>query len=285
MPGAFEGKVVVVTGASSGIGRAVALEFARARAHVVVAARSHDKLEAVAREIEALGVKALVIETDLELREEIARMVDVTVRTFGRLDVLVNNAGFGVSAFLEDVPPAELERIFKVNVYAPLYATQFALPHLRKSDRATTPGGGLGLVINVGSVIGRRGVPVLGAYCMTKFALAAFSESLRAEVARLGVHVLHVEPGLTATGFGDHRVVIGDHPRHFRTRFVMTAETAARRIVAAAARRRDRIVLTLAGKAMIFANTIAHGLLNRLLARDTRKKYGVAGDGGPASTP
>jgi NAD(P)-dependent dehydrogenase (short-subunit alcohol dehydrogenase family) len=93
MPGAFEGKVVVVTGASMGIGRALALEFARARAHVVVAARSQDKLLEVAREIGALGAKALVIETDVELREELARMVELTVKEFGRLDVLVNNAG------------------------------------------------------------------------------------------------------------------------------------------------------------------------------------------------
>src|SRR5882672_9875364 len=130
MPGAFEGKVVVVTGASMGIGRALALEFARARAHVVVAARSQDKLLDVAREIEGLGGKALVIETDVELREELARMVELTVKEFGRLDVLVNNAGHGVSSFLDELPQAELERVFKVNVYAPVYATQFALPHL-----------------------------------------------------------------------------------------------------------------------------------------------------------
>jgi len=157
MPGAFEGKVVVVTGASMGIGRALALEFARARAHVVVAARSQDKLVEVAREIGALGAKALVIETDVELREELARMVDLTVKEFGRLDVLVNNAGYGVSSFLDQLPQVELERIFKVNVFAPVQAAQFALPHLQRVG---------GQVINVGSVIGRRAVPVLGAIAL-----------------------------------------------------------------------------------------------------------------------
>jgi short-subunit dehydrogenase len=272
MPGAFEGKVVVVTGASMGIGRALALEFARARAHVVVAARSQDKLLEVAREIEGLGGRALVIETDVELREELARMVELTVKELGRLDVLVNNAGHGVSSFLDELPQAELERVFKVNVYAPVYATQFALPHLQRVG---------GQVINVGSVIGRRAVPVLGAYCMTKSALAAFSEALRAEMARFDVHVLHVEPGLTATGFGDHRVVVGDHPRRYRERFVMSAETAARRILDAAARRRDRIVLTLSGKVLILANTVAPFLVNWLLASSTRKRYGNTG--GPAT--
>jgi len=274
MPGAFEGKVVVVTGASMGIGRALALEFARARAHVVVAARSQDKLVEVAREIGALGAKALVIETDVELREELARMVDLTVKEFGRLDVLVNNAGYGVSSFLDQLPQVELERIFKVNVFAPVQAAQFALPHLQRVG---------GQVINVGSVIGRRAVPVLGAYCMTKSALAAFSESLRAEVARFDVHVLHVEPGLTATGFGDHRVMIGDHPHSYRKRFVMSAETAARRIVDAAARRRDRVVLTLAGKVLVLVNTLAPFLVNWILASNTRKRYGSTG--GPATRP
>src|SRR5262249_50716652 len=187
-------------------------------------------------------------------------------------DVLVNNAGHGVSAFLEELPQAELEHVFRVNVYAPVQAAQLALPHLERAG---------GQVINVGSVIGRRAVPVLGAYCMTKFPLAALSESLRAEVARHGVHVLHVEPGLTATGFGDHRVMIGDHPRSYRKSFVMSAETAARRIVAAAARRRDRVVLTLAGRLLILANTVAPRLLNRLLARNIRDRYG--GAGGPAT--
>jgi short-subunit dehydrogenase len=132
-------------------------------------------------------------------------------------------------------------------------------------------------------VIGRRAVPVLGAYCMTKSALAAFSEALRAEMARFDVHVLHVEPGLTATGFGDHRVVVGDHPRNYRKRFVMSAETAARRVLDAAARRRDRIVLTLSGKILILANTVAPFLVNRLLASSTRKSYGNTG--GPATRP
>jgi short-subunit dehydrogenase len=264
--GFFSGQVVVVTGASMGLGRALALEFARHGASVVLAARSKAKLEAVAREIgaQAGSAPALVVETDVAQRDSLARMVETTVARLGRLDVLVNNAGYGMSALLEATPPAELERIFAVNVFGPVHAVQLALPHLETSGR--------GIVVNVGSVIGRRAVPVLGAYCMTKFALAAFSESLRAELSRRHVHVLHVEPGLTATGFGENRVVVGDHPRHFQSRFVMSAETAARRTVAAVERRSDRVVLTLSGKVLILANTLAPGLLNRILARSTTRR-------------
>jgi short-subunit dehydrogenase len=271
--GFFAGQVVVVTGASMGIGRALALEFARGGATVVLAARTKEKLDAVEKEIEALTgaapqTRTLVVVTDVAKRDDVQRLVEMTIAKFGRLDVLVNNAGFGVSSFLEVMPRAELDRIFAVNVFAPLHAVQFALPHLERSGR--------GIVVNVGSVIGRRAVPMLGAYCMTKFALAAFSEALRAEVARRNVHVVHVEPGMTATEFDANRVVVGDFPPEYRRRRVMTAEEAARRTVAAVERRQDRLVLTFTGKLLILANTLAPGLVNRLLARMVARHYARA---------
>jgi short-subunit dehydrogenase len=267
--GFFSGQVVVVTGASMGLGRALALEFARGGATVVLAARSRERLDAVEKELEALTrappqTRALVVATDVTRRDDLERLVDATIAKFGRLDVLVNNAGFGVSSLLELLPVGELDRIFAVNVFAPLHLVQIALPHLERSGR--------GIVVNVGSVIGRRAVPVLGAYCMTKFALAAFSESLRAEVSRRSVHVVHVEPGLTTTEFSRNRVLIGDAPREYDQRFAMSAEEAARRAVAAVERRRDRVVLTFTGKLLILANALAPGLINRLFARMVRRE-------------
>ncbi len=263
----FAGSTAIVTGASMGLGRALAVEFAREGANIVLAARSEPELRAAAEEIGRFGGRALPVVTDVARRDDLARAVEKALAAFGRLDVLVNNAGYGVTAFLEDVPPAELERLFKVNVFALVDAVQLALPALVKAR---------GIVVNVGSVIGRRGVPPVGAYCMTKAAVASFSESLRAELAHRGVHVLQVEPGLTATRFSENRRLFGphDHPRSFRSSFVMSAETAARRIVRAAARRKDRLVLGLPGKAMILANAVAPWLLNRLLARAVARKYG-----------
>jgi short-subunit dehydrogenase len=268
----FAGKSVLVTGASMGLGRALAVEFARSGADVVVAARSRDRLGAVAGEIGGLGRRAVVAVTDLAERHEIARAVETAVAAFGRLDVLVNNAGYGVSAFLEEVPPVELEKLFRVNVFALVDAVQLALPALTSSR---------GIVVNVGSVVGRRSVPPIGAYCMTKAAVASFSESLRAEVARLGVHVLHAEPGMTATHFSDNRRVFGayQHPRTYRSGFVMPAEVAARKIVRATARRRDRIVLGLPGRMMILANMVAPWLVNRVLERYVVRNYGEAAGG------
>lgn len=275
--GFFSGQVVVITGASMGLGRALALEFARAGATIVLAARSKEKLDAVEKDIEARTkappqTRTLVVVTDVSRRDDLARLVDATVAKFGRLDVLVNNAGFGVSSLLERLPVGELDRIFAVNVFAPLHLTQLALPHLERSGR--------GIVVNVGSVIGRRAVPLLGVYCMTKFALAAFSESLRAEVSRRNVHVVQVEPGMTTTEFSNNRVLIGDVPREYDPRFAMSAEEAARRTVAAVERRKDRVVLTFTGKLLILANTLAPGLVNRLFARMVRRQ-----SGGPSPTP
>lgn len=280
--GFFSGQVVVVTGASMGIGRELALEFARGGATVVLAARSKERLDAVEKEIEALTrappqTRAFVVVTDVSKRDDLSRLVDTTVAKFGRLDVVVNNAGFGVSAPLELLPRAELDRIFAVNVFAPVHLVQFALPHLER--------GGRGVVVNIGSVIGRRALPVYGAYCMTKFALAAFSESLRAELSRRNVHVVHVEPGLTATEFNNNRVLIADLPREDRSRHAMSAKEAARRTVAAVERRKDRVVLTFTGKLLILANTLAPGLLNRLLARYAKRQLDRADANRPPTHP
>jgi len=268
----FTGQRIVITGASSGIGRELALLLAREGAALVVAGRDRARLDAVAREIAAAGGKATIAVAELAERAAAIGLIDESLAALGGLDVLVNNAGYGLSARLADAPLDEVERLFAVNLHAVIAATQRALPALRATR---------GVVVNVGSVVGRRGLPTIGAYCMTKAALASFSEALRAEEAAAGVHVLQVEPGMTATAFSDHRVIHGDHPRRYRSRFVMPAATAARRIASALARRRDRVVLGLPGWLMIAANTFAPWALNRLLASPAYR----SGNDSPAVAP
>jgi short-subunit dehydrogenase len=254
----FDQKRILVTGASSGIGRALALELARQGARLALAGRDEARLREAVAAANAAGGAAFPMRVELEQPAAAAAMVEQATSALGGLDVLVNNAGFGVTARFEVVPQRDLERLFAVNVFAVVVATRRALPALRAAH---------GLVVNVGSVVGRRAVPTIGAYCMTKAAIGSFSEALRAEEARHGVHVLQVEPGLTESRFAENRVIHGDHPRHYESAFRMSAETAALRIARAMARRRDRLVLGLPGRLMILANQVAPWLLNRLLAR------------------
>ncbi|MSR47266.1 MAG: SDR family NAD(P)-dependent oxidoreductase [Planctomycetes bacterium] len=256
----FAGKRILLTGASSGIGRALAHELACHGCELFLAGRDALRLAETAAAVRAAGGRARACSIELGESGAGERLVDRALAEMGALDVLVNNAAYGVTANLADVPGEEFERLFAVNLFAIVAATRRALPALRRVR---------GLVVNVGSVVGRRGLPTIGAYCMTKAALGSFSEALRAEEARHGVHVLQVEPGMTATRFGENRRIYGDHPRHYRSAFTLSAEVVARRIVHAMARRRDRLVLGLPGRLMVLVNGLAPWLMNRLLARKT----------------
>lgn len=267
MAASLAGAAILLTGASSGIGRALALELGRRGATLLLTGRDATRLAATAHEVTATGGRAETACADLAEPGAARALVETALQRLGRLDALVNNAGYGLSAFLEQAPLPELDRLFAVNVRAVVEATQAALPALRATR---------GQVVNVGSVVGHRGLPALGGYCMTKAALASFSEALRPEVARDGVHVLQVEPGLTTTDFGLHRVVVGPHPRHFRSWFAMTPESVARRIARAMERRQRRLVMGLPGKALIAANALAPWLVERLLARKVVRDYGAA---------
>ena len=160
----MRGKVAVVTGASSGIGEATARELAARGASVVLAARAVDRLEGLRREISASGGVALAVETDVSDRSSVEAMVRRAVGEFGSLDVLVNNAGLGLSGRISEVRAEDLRHVFEVNTVGPLNCIQAALPHMGEGGR----------IVNVSSVVGKRAIPKVGAYCATKSALNAF---------------------------------------------------------------------------------------------------------------
>ena len=187
----LSGKVVLITGASMGIGEAIARLFAQEGARLALAARSADKLEPLAA---SLGPNAFPIPTDITDPAQVRRMVDATVERFGRLDILVNNAGVGMYAPVAEMQPEQFEKVVATNWLGPVYAIQSAVPHMRKQ--------GGGQIINISSVAGKIAIPWMGAYCSTKFALNALSDSLRLELARDRIHVLSVCPGRIATPFG-----------------------------------------------------------------------------------
>jgi clavulanate-9-aldehyde reducatase len=192
----LSGKVVAVTGASSGIGEATALACAQAGAAVALAARRDDRIEALAERISADGGRAIALRTDVGEESEARAFVERAHGEFGRLDVLINNAGVMLLGPIENAPTEEWRRMIHANVFGVLYCSHAALPLMRAQ--------GSGHIVNVSSVAGRVANVGSGVYNLTKFGVGAFSESLRQEAVPLGVRVTLIEPGAVATELPGH---------------------------------------------------------------------------------
>lgn len=193
----IENPVMIITGASSGIGEATAWKFAQLGYRVVLAARRFDRLEALAEKIKAVGGEALPIETDVTRLEDIQRLIQTTQSRYGQIDVLVNNAGFGRLAWLESLDPlADIESQIRVNLMGAIQATHMALPVMISRRQ--------GHIINLASIAGWIAPPTYSIYSATKFGLRGFSEALRREVGCYGIHVSVIYPGAVTTEFSEH---------------------------------------------------------------------------------
>ena len=230
MPGALEGTVALVTGASSGIGEATAVALAAEGATLAVAARRRDRLELLE---ERLGndTQVLVVETDITDEAAARGMVEAAVREFGRLDIVINNAGVMLLGPIVDAPVEEWRRMVEINLLGLLYTTHAALPHLLQA--AETDPRRVADVVNISSVAGRFARLGSGVYNATKFGVGAFSESLRQEVTGRHVRVSLVEPGATATELAGHNrpEVLENIRSTFGSIATMTAEDVAESIV------------------------------------------------------
>jgi NAD(P)-dependent dehydrogenase (short-subunit alcohol dehydrogenase family) len=183
-------KTVLVTGGSSGIGKATALRLARNGAQIALAARNRDALEQVRHEIEEAGGTALVVPTDVTDAEQVRLAVEATVARFGKLDILLASAGLSMRAYFEGSQLEAMERVMRVNFFGTLYATHFALPHVKKAK---------GSLVAVSSLTGKRGIPSYSIYGASKFAIQGLYEALALELARDGVHVGVVSPAFVDT--------------------------------------------------------------------------------------
>lgn len=195
-PSDLTGQVAVVTGATSGIGAATARSLAAAGAKVVVSGRRADRLASLAAELEAEGHEVRSVVADLGTNEGAQAVVDAAVSAFGRLDVLVNNAGVMFLSPIDDADPADWEAMIRVNLLGVMYASRAALPHMRQQKS--------GHIVNVSSVSGRFAGPTQGGYNASKWGVNGFSEALRREVHQDGIKVTLIEPGIVATELTDH---------------------------------------------------------------------------------
>ncbi len=250
----LKGKVAVVTGASSGIGEATARELASRGASVVLAARAVERLEALRREISASGGLALAVETDVSERASVEAMVERSVGEFGRIDVLVNNAGLGLSGRIPEVRAEDVRHVFEVNVIGALNCIQVVLPRMGSGGR----------IINVSSVVGRRAIPKVGAYCASKFALNALSDALRVEVAERGVSVTSVYPGTTRTAFRENSRRTKDEKRGWRPKGV-SPEKVATKIADAAEKGTRDVYVSVPDRLFVAGVTLFPHLADRVL--------------------
>src|SRR5712671_205711 len=186
-------KIIAITGASAGIGRAVAFRMARDGASVALCARRADRLNEVAAAIEAAGGRAFAFAGDVTSEQHMAELVRLTVQRYQRLDVMVCNAGFGVAGAIDAMPPEQMRKLLDVNYLGTYYAARAALPVFRRQ--------GHGHLVIVSSIVGKRGIPYMGAYSATKFAQAGLAECLRAELSGSNIHVSTVFPISTDTEF------------------------------------------------------------------------------------
>ncbi|MCC4315353.1 SDR family NAD(P)-dependent oxidoreductase [Streptomyces malaysiensis] len=263
----FTHKVVLVTGASRGIGRAVALAFAREGATLVLAARSADRLAQVESEARDLGSEVLSVPTDVTSRDAVAALVDAAMDRFGRIDVLVNNAGIGKVGAIESAAfEDDVRQTLQASLFGMINVTQRVLPVLRRQ--------GSGAIVNMSSVMGRKAFSRFGSYAIVMHAVSAFSDSLRQEVAGGDIQVSVIHPALTATDLLKEAEE-AEMPPPFRHMTPLSSEDVARAVVVAVRRGRRRVVLPrtanmlLLGEALSprVGDVIATALTRRPIAR------------------
>jgi NAD(P)-dependent dehydrogenase (short-subunit alcohol dehydrogenase family) len=273
----FAGKVVLVTGASRGIGKAVALAFAREGASLVLAARSAERLAEVEGEVRALGCPALAVPTDVTSPDAVTALVDAAVREFGRIDVLVNNAGIGKVGEVASADFADnVHQTLRASLFGMIDVTQRVLPVFRRQ--------GSGAIVNMSSVMGRKAFARFGSYAVVMHGVSAISDSLRQELAGTGIQVSVIHPALTATDLlreADETEL----PPPFRHMTPLSSDEVGRAVVAAVRHRRRRIVLPrlanmlLLGEAIsprlgdLIATALTHRTITALLGMNRGKTY------------
>ncbi len=263
-PDVFRDQVVIVTGASAGIGKALALQLARQGSKVAIAARRVERLEQAAAECRASGGEVLVVQADVSDEAQCKALVEKTAAAFGRLDMLINNAGLAVITLFDEFPDLSLFRhTMDVNFYGAVYCTYYALPYLKQSR---------GRIVAISSMGGKSAIPYNSPYCASKYGMHGFYDSLRMELTQHGVSVTVICPWWVVTEFHAAQLTRDGTPlgaargRDMYTDKMMSAERCAE-ITLQAAHKRRREVLMGPGFWAVLLKVLAPGLLDRLAVK------------------
>jgi len=259
-------KVVIITGGSSGIGKACAEVFGREGAKVVITGRNEQTLIQEAVLLKQAGIEVLPIVADVSIEKDNEKVVSETVSKYGKIDVLINNAGISMHAMFEELDLNVIKKVMDINFYGTVYATKYALPYLLKTK---------GSIVAVSSIAGKRGLPVRVGYSASKFAVEGFMEGLRTELMKTGVHVLVACPGFTAsnirnTALSKNGASLGESFRDEGK--MMSAEAVAMEIVKAVKKRKRTILLTTQGKLVVFLNKWLPKLADKIVYNTLAKE-------------
>ncbi|HTN49844.1 MAG TPA: SDR family oxidoreductase [Burkholderiaceae bacterium] len=255
----FEGKVIVITGASDGIGAELARQLAREKARLVLSARTHEALERVAAECRSAGTEALAVPADVTSEEDCRRLIERAIEAFGGIDVLVANAGVSMHARFDAIEDfSTFEKLFRINTMGTVWCVRHAYPHLQRSR---------GLIVGVSSLAGRVGVPERTTYCASKFAQTGFLDALRVEAADHGIDVMVAYPGVVATelrrrgwnGSGAPAGVSGLSEEN-----AMPVAECARRIIAGMRARRREVIMTARDRVGVWLKLVAPKIVDRM---------------------
>lgn len=250
-------KVVIITGASSGIGLAAARAFAHKGAKVVMAARRLDKLLEIDKELSSI-TEILSVKTDVSSESDCKNLIEQAIARFGRVDILVNNAGISMRAMFKDLDLSVIKRLMDVNFWGTVYCTKYALPHILKRH---------GSIVGVISIAGFKGLPARTGYSSSKFAIYGFLDTLRVEHLKDDLHVMIFAPGFTASNIREEALVSdgsrqGETPRDEAS--MMTADECARHLIKGIEKRKAQIVLTPVGKLTVILNKFFPRLVDKL---------------------
>jgi dehydrogenase/reductase SDR family protein 7B len=259
-------KVVVITGGSSGIGKALAETFGKNGSKILITGRNKGELDKTVNELKEKGIQIQGFVADASLDEDNKKMADEATRRFGKIDILINNAGITMRALFEHLDLSVVKRVMDINFYGALFATKACLPEIIKNK---------GSVIGISSIAGFRGLPGRIGYSASKFALNGFLEVLRTEMLHRGVHVLTACPGFTASNTRKRALdkdgnAQGESPRDESK--MMTAEECAAHIYKATIKRKNFLILTAQGKLAVWMNKLFPSLTDKLVYKTMAKE-------------
>lgn len=262
----FKNKVVIVTGASSGIGKACACEFARQGAIVVLASRRENELKKVKEKIEKHDSDTLLVKTDVRKIEDCKKLIDKTIEKYGRIDVLINNAGISMRANFEDLDLSVIKELMDTNFYGAVYCTKFALPYLIKQK---------GTLIGISSITGLTPLPGRTGYAASKHAMDGFLNTLRLENIKKGLHVLIVHPGFTSSNIRKSALTKNGTPQketHRNEEKMMSSEKVAQIIARAIIKKEKNLILTREGKLVVWLHKNFPSLTDRIILHEMAKE-------------